>query len=222
MSADVHHLKNGVLVAQIHIRDAGASGCVTCYTLVAWHDHITIKIGFRFFLLFSQRLLLLHCELGRHLLFKRRQLFRQIFQNILYVAVKHLLVGFRDVVAVFLADSDKVLVKNRDCHRGLGLLLDKSDYACSLAGGLEVVGIEVVVITYSLTGIAANEKNIADMLFLSGQRHFVEGLQFLLGEIDFDSLVAVFNLLFDNFFGVKILKRGIHSYSQSATLALQI
>lgn len=41
-----------------------------------------------------------------------------------------------------------------DCYLGLGLLLDKTDYACSLAGGLEVVGIEVVVITHALTGTA--------------------------------------------------------------------
>lgn len=73
-----------------------------------------------------------------------------------------MLVGFRYVVSVFLADSEKVLVENGDCHLGLGLLLDKTDYACYLAGGLKVVGIEVVVITHLLTGIAANEKNISD------------------------------------------------------------
>ena len=122
------------------------------------------------------------------------------------------------------------------------------------------------------------------MLFLPGQRHFVEGLQFLLGEINLDSLVAVFNLLPDNecrcplivvyavneggvdksfqvcqmlvdhlchvtmflqvvdvarhkrtvnvcplervllpyFFGVKSLNDGVHSYSQSSTLVLQL
>ena len=77
-------------------------------------------------------------------------------------------------------------------------MLDKTDYARSLARGLEVVGIEVIVITNALTGITVNEKNIADMFFLPGQRHFIEGLQFLLGEINLDSLVAVFNLLLDN------------------------
>lgn len=35
------------------------------------------------------------------------------------------------------------------------------------------------------------------MFFLPGKGHFVEGLQLFLGEIDFDSLVAVFNLLLD-------------------------
>ena len=74
-------------------------------------------------------------------------------------------------------------------------MLDKTDYARSLSGSLKVVGIEVVVITYTLTGIAANEKNIADMLFLSCQRHFIESLQFLLGEIDLNSLVAVFRFV---------------------------
>ena len=62
------------------------------------------------------------------------------------------------------------------------------------AGGLEVFGVEVVVITDALTGIAADEKNIADMVVLSGQRHFIECLQFLLREVNFDSFVAVFNL----------------------------
>ena len=70
VTADVHHLENGVLVAQIHIRDAGASGCVTCHAVIAWHNHITVKVGLRFFLLFSQRLLLLHGELGRHFFFQ--------------------------------------------------------------------------------------------------------------------------------------------------------
>ena len=111
VAADVHHLKDGVSVAQIHIGDTGASGYVTCYTLLAWHNHITVKVGFRLFLLFFQRLLLLHGELGRHFFFQRRQLFRQIFQNILDVTVKHLLVGFRYVVAVFLTDCDKVSLR---------------------------------------------------------------------------------------------------------------
>ena len=62
----------------------------------------------------------------------------------------------------------------------------------------KVVGVEIVVIAHSLTGVAADEKNITDMLLLSGQWHFVEGLQFLLCEINLDSLVAVFNLLLDN------------------------
>ena len=156
MAADVHHLEDGVLVAQIHIGDTGASGGVTCHAVITWHDHITIKVGLRLLLLFSQRLLLLHGELGRHFLFQRGQLLRQVFQNILDVTIKHLLVGFRNIVSVLLADGDKVLVENGDCHLGLGLLLDKTDYARSLAGGLKVVGIEVVVITHALTGVATN------------------------------------------------------------------
>lgn len=129
---------------------------MTCHAVITWHDHIAVKVGLRIFLLFSQRLLLLHGELGWHFLFQRRQLFRQVFKNILDVTVQYLFVSFRYVIAVFLADGDEVFIENRDCHLCLGLLLDKTDYACTLASGLKVVCIEVVVITYSLTGIAAN------------------------------------------------------------------
>lgn len=44
VSADVHHLKNGVLVAEVHIRDAGASGSVARHTFIAWHDDIASNI----------------------------------------------------------------------------------------------------------------------------------------------------------------------------------
>ena len=70
VAADVHHLEDGVLVAQIHIGDAGASGGVACHAVIAWHDHIAVKVGLRFFLLFSQRLFLLHGEFGRYLFFQ--------------------------------------------------------------------------------------------------------------------------------------------------------
>lgn len=52
VTADVHHLENGVFVAQIHIRDAGAPGSVTCHAVIAWHDHIAVKVGLRLFLSF--------------------------------------------------------------------------------------------------------------------------------------------------------------------------
>ena len=109
MAADVHHLEDGVPVAEVHVRDTGASGGVARHTLVARHNHIAVEVGLRFLLLFSQRLLLLHGELGRDLLFQRWQLLRQVFENILDVAVKHLLVGFRNIVAIFLADSNLLL-----------------------------------------------------------------------------------------------------------------
>ena len=35
VAADVHHLENGILVAQVHIRDSDASGGVTRHTFVA-------------------------------------------------------------------------------------------------------------------------------------------------------------------------------------------
>ena len=151
MAADVHHLEDGVLVAEVHVGDAGASGSVACHTLIARYNHVAVEVGLRFLLLFPQRLLLLHCELGRYLLFQRRQLLRQVFENILYVSVQHLLVGFRNVVAILLADGNQILIENGNGHLGLGLLLDKTDYARSLSGGLEIVGIEVIVIAYSLT-----------------------------------------------------------------------
>ncbi len=70
MAADVHHLEDGVLVAEVHVGDAGASGGVACHTLIARHNHVAVEVGLRFLLLFSQRLLLLHGELGRHFLFQ--------------------------------------------------------------------------------------------------------------------------------------------------------
>ena len=70
MSADVHHLENGVLMAQIHIRDAGASGGVACHAVITWHDHIAVKVGLRLLLLLSQSFLLLHSELSRHFFFQ--------------------------------------------------------------------------------------------------------------------------------------------------------
>ncbi len=51
VAADVHHLEDGVLVAQIHICDAGASGGVARHTFVARHDDIAVEVGFRLFLL---------------------------------------------------------------------------------------------------------------------------------------------------------------------------
>lgn len=77
-------------------------------------------------------------------------------------------------------------------------MLNKANYARSFSSGLEVLGIEVVVIIHALTGIAANEKNMTDMFFLPGKGHFIDGLQLFLGEMDFDSLVAVLKLLLDN------------------------
>ena len=70
MTADVHHLENGVSVAQIHICNAGASGGVARHTLIAWHDYVAVEVGLRFLLLFSQRLLLLHGEFCRNFLFQ--------------------------------------------------------------------------------------------------------------------------------------------------------
>ncbi len=58
-----------------------------------------------------------------------------------------------------------------------------------------------------MTGVAADEKNIADVLFIPGQWHFIDGLQFLLGEINLDNLVAVFNLLLDNGRGCSLIIR---------------
>lgn len=58
MPAGVHHTGNGALVTEIYVGDAGASGCVVCRTVIAWHDHIAVKVALRLFLfLFSDALL---------------------------------------------------------------------------------------------------------------------------------------------------------------------
>lgn len=74
VAADVHHLEDGVLVAEIHICNASTSDCMAGHTVIAWHDHVAVKVGLRLFLLLSQSLLLLHSELGRYYFFQRRQL----------------------------------------------------------------------------------------------------------------------------------------------------
>ena len=40
VTADVHHLKNGVLVTQIHIGNASTSGGMACHAVIAWYDHL--------------------------------------------------------------------------------------------------------------------------------------------------------------------------------------
>lgn len=55
-----------------------------------------------------------------------------------------MLVGFRNVVSVFLADSDKVLVENRYGNLGLGLLLDKTDYARSFREVLKLSALRLL------------------------------------------------------------------------------
>ncbi len=52
VAADMHHLEDGVPVAEIHIGDAGASGGVACHTLIARHNHVAVEVGLRFLLLF--------------------------------------------------------------------------------------------------------------------------------------------------------------------------
>ena len=55
VTADVHHLEDGVFMIEVHICDAGASGGMACHAVIAWHDHIAVKVGFRLFLLLSQQ-----------------------------------------------------------------------------------------------------------------------------------------------------------------------
>lgn len=62
--------------------------------------------------------------------------------------VQHLLVGFWDVVAIFLTDGNKVLVHHRDCHLRLGLLLNKPDNACALSCGLKIITLRLSFILY--------------------------------------------------------------------------
>ena len=70
MAADVHHLEDGVFVAQVHVGDAGASGGVARHTFVAWYDDIAVEVGFRHNLVAAHRILLFHRELCRHFFFK--------------------------------------------------------------------------------------------------------------------------------------------------------
>lgn len=54
MAADVHHLEDGVLVAEIHICNASTSGCMAGHAVIAWHDYIAVKVDLRLLLfLFS-------------------------------------------------------------------------------------------------------------------------------------------------------------------------
>jgi hypothetical protein len=47
VAADMHHLEEGVLVAQVHVRDDGASGSVARHTFVARNDDIAFEVGLR-------------------------------------------------------------------------------------------------------------------------------------------------------------------------------
>ena len=42
MAADVHHLEDGVLVAEIHICNASTSGYMAGHAVIAWHDYIDV------------------------------------------------------------------------------------------------------------------------------------------------------------------------------------
>lgn len=66
VTADVHHLENNVFVAQIHIGDSSTSGCMAGHAVIAWHNHIAVKVDLRLLLFLFQRLFLFHCELGRY------------------------------------------------------------------------------------------------------------------------------------------------------------
>lgn len=69
MVADVHHLEDGVSMAEIHIGDAGASGGVACLAVIAEHDHIAVEVGLWLHLFLSKCFFLLHRELGWHFFF---------------------------------------------------------------------------------------------------------------------------------------------------------
>lgn len=176
VAADVHHLDYVVFVAEIHVGDSGASGGVARHAFEARQEYVAVQVGLRLFAIFFQRVLLLHRQICRHFLFQCRYTFGQIFKYVLDITVQHLLVGFRYVVVVFLTDCNEVLVHHGNSHFCLGFLLNKPDNACTLSSGLKMVFVEIVIVTDTLTGIATNEKNIAHMLFLPGQRHFIECL----------------------------------------------
>lgn len=105
VAADVHHLEHRVFVGEVHIGDSCSSGGIRSYTSITRNNNVAVEVGLSFLAFFFQCLLLLHSQSGRHFLSKGRHNFRQIFENVLDVAVQHLLVDFRHIVAVFLADG---------------------------------------------------------------------------------------------------------------------
>lgn len=70
MSTDVHYLEDGVLVAEVYVRDAGTSGGVACHTFVAWHDGIAVKVGLRLNLVAAHSILWFHRQYGRYFFFQ--------------------------------------------------------------------------------------------------------------------------------------------------------
>ena len=69
-------------------------------------------------------------------------------KNILDVMVQHLLVGFWDIVAIFITDGNKALVHHRDCHLCPGPLLNKPDNACAFSCGLKIITLRLPFILH--------------------------------------------------------------------------
>ena len=69
MATDVDHLEDGVFVAQVHIRDACASGGMACHAVIAWNDDVAVKVCFRLYLIAAHCILLFHRQFGRHFFF---------------------------------------------------------------------------------------------------------------------------------------------------------
>ena len=67
MTADVHHLDDGVFVGEIHIRDAAAPGSVGGDATVTGHYHFSFGVALNHNLAKFLILLLLHCQFGGNL-----------------------------------------------------------------------------------------------------------------------------------------------------------
>lgn len=158
MAADVHHLYDGEFVGEVHIGYAAAPGGVGGDTIVAGHHHFPFVVAlygqFSGFLLS----LLLHRELCRHLDRKCRHLLGEVFQYLLYVAVKNLVNNRGEIILVFLADGFEIGIHYRNLHFVAGLLLNKTDNRSAFRGCSEVFRLDIIVITDALTGIEQTRK----------------------------------------------------------------
>ena len=176
MTADVHHLDNGVFVGEVHISDAAAPGCMRGNTGIPGHYYLTFCISldgqFSKFLI----LLLFHCQFGGDFHRKRRHGFGEFFQYHLDVAVDKHIYHRWDIVIVFLADSVKIGIHYRYLHLIAGLLLNKPDNRCAFGCRGETIGRDVVVVADTLTGIATDKENITHLVFKPCQLHFCQCL----------------------------------------------
>ena len=173
MSADVHHLNDGVFVGEVHIGDSTASSCVGGDTGITGHHYLTFVVTLNNEFAIFYQFFLLHRELGRNHLSECRNSLRQLSQNILYVTVEYHINHRRKIVGVFLTDSPEVGIHYRNLYLVARFLLDESYDGRSLCGCCETIFVDVIVIAHSLAGVATHKKYVAHLILLAGQWHLV-------------------------------------------------